>query len=366
MNIKSIFSNLINKASLGHEPNGALIDYRNDEETKKDYRHEEIFASSEASHLTDYDRVINQILPAFRENISVHNQNGAGSCVAHALASLCAIFFYLDHETRAPKFSARWIYPRRMNRPQEGMHFIDACNLVMEHGNIFDLLVPGDNKTELEMQELPEKDYKLHKAVAAAIKSDKYIWLPHNFDAFAKILNTVGLPILMGVRFSSGEWSGDMPIIKNSDTTNGHAITAVPFTATTLPNGKRAFLIIDSWGINNGMKGFRWVTEDWFNNQRILAGIYFINMVKDDHNESVLPKYTFSQDLCWGMQNNSEVYKLQEALAALKYFDHSPTGNFFGITLKAVKDFQIAQKIEPVSGYVGPLTRAALNKILNK
>jgi C1A family cysteine protease len=48
-----------------------------------------------------------------------------------------------------------------------------------------------------------------------------------------------------------------MPIIKNSDTTNGHAITAVPFTATTLPNGKRAFLIIDSWGINNGMKGFR-------------------------------------------------------------------------------------------------------------
>jgi peptidoglycan hydrolase-like protein with peptidoglycan-binding domain len=65
------------------------------------------------------------------------------------------------------------------------------------------------------------------------------------------------------------------------------------------------------------------------------------------------------------MVNNSDVFKLQETLAALKFFDFSPTGNFYGITLKAVKEFQKANNISPVSGYVGPLTRDALNK-LNK
>jgi len=50
-------------------------------------------------------------------------------------------------------------------------------------------------------------------------------------------------------------------------------------------------------------------------------------------------------------------------LKYLGYFNYEATGNFYGITLKAVKDFQIAQKIEPVSGYVGPLTRNALNNI---
>lgn len=361
-----MFKNLFNKSS--RVPNGALEDFRNDEELQKDYRHEEIIAKS-GPVLKKYDFVIKNVLPAFRECISVHNQNGAGSCVAHSIAAIAAVMYYLQNSggnllTRAPKFSARWIYPRRMNRPQEGMHFIDACKIFTEVGQIFNELVPGDNMTEEQMQELHEKEFVPLEQIAKHFAPKKYIWLPHNFDSFGDVLNMLGLPILMGVKFAGSEWKLDIPLIKEKETKYGHAIVALPFTATILPNGKRAFLIIDSWGINNSMKGFRWLTEDWFTNNRILAGIYFIDMLKKD-NESKVPKYTFNKDLCWGMVNDPDVFKLQEVLYALGYFDHQPTGNFYGITLKAVKDYQKANKIEPVRGYFGPLTRASINEKLN-
>jgi peptidoglycan hydrolase-like protein with peptidoglycan-binding domain len=39
------------------------------------------------------------------------------------------------------------------------------------------------------------------------------------------------------------------------------------------------------------------------------------------------------------------------------------TGNFFGMTLKAVKNFKTFYGISPVLGIVGPLTIAKLNEL---
>lgn len=67
--------------------------------------------------------------------------------------------------------------------------------------------------------------------------------------------------------------------------------------------------------------------------------------------------FQFKKDLYFGMNNNEEVRVLQKVL------DMQQTGNFYTETLKNVIIFQKNNKIL-TTGYVGPLTRAALNKRL--
>ncbi|HEY1036968.1 MAG TPA: peptidoglycan-binding protein [Candidatus Paceibacterota bacterium] len=71
--------------------------------------------------------------------------------------------------------------------------------------------------------------------------------------------------------------------------------------------------------------------------------------------------YNFAQNLRYGMRNN-DVLELQKRLAAEGIFKVTPTGYFGPITLLSVKIYQASHQIKPVSGFVGPLTRAELNK----
>jgi len=71
--------------------------------------------------------------------------------------------------------------------------------------------------------------------------------------------------------------------------------------------------------------------------------------------------YAINTNLSQNVQND-EVKQLQEKLRAAGFFTfHTSTGYFGPITLSAVKAFQAANGI-PTTGFVGPLTRAALNK----
>ena len=72
----------------------------------------------------------------------------------------------------------------------------------------------------------------------------------------------------------------------------------------------------------------------------------------------------FDRDLYFGMRGNDEVSKLQEFLADQDFYAGPITGNFFSLTLSAVKKFQAAHGIAPVSGYFGPKTRAKANAAL--
>lgn len=73
--------------------------------------------------------------------------------------------------------------------------------------------------------------------------------------------------------------------------------------------------------------------------------------------------FAFNSNLSLGM-NSNEVVELQERLRAEGFFTfHTSTGYFGPITLAAVKAYQTAHpEIGYVTGYVGPLTRAVLNK----
>jgi hypothetical protein len=72
----------------------------------------------------------------------------------------------------------------------------------------------------------------------------------------------------------------------------------------------------------------------------------------------------FNTNLKYGSKG-ADVTKLQEFLAEQDLYTGPITGNFFSLTLKAVKAFQLREAINPVSGFFGNLTRARVNTILD-
>ncbi len=72
----------------------------------------------------------------------------------------------------------------------------------------------------------------------------------------------------------------------------------------------------------------------------------------------------FSRDLSFGFQQDSDVTKLQEFLSDEGSYSGPITGNFFSLTLKAVKAFQNREGITPATGYFGPKTKVRANALL--
>ena len=60
----------------------------------------------------------------------------------------------------------------------------------------------------------------------------------------------------------------------------------------------------------------------------------------------------------------AEVVELQEFLIGKGFLNSSATGNFFSLTLKAVKDYQLSVGL-PNTGFVGPMTRGEINPELS-
>ncbi len=71
----------------------------------------------------------------------------------------------------------------------------------------------------------------------------------------------------------------------------------------------------------------------------------------------------FTHDLFYGMENDPEIRELQTLLKSLKLFNGKASGNFYDLTLKAVKAFQKKYKINP-TGFIGPATRKKLNELI--
>lgn len=65
-------------------------------------------------------------------------------------------------------------------------------------------------------------------------------------------------------------------------------------------------------------------------------------------------------NLYYGVKNKAEVQELQEFLIDGGFFTGNATGNFYSLTLKAVKAYQTSAGL-PKTGYVGVLTRKAIN-----
>ncbi len=74
---------------------------------------------------------------------------------------------------------------------------------------------------------------------------------------------------------------------------------------------------------------------------------------------------SFDRNLYYGLQSDPQVQELQEFLKDEGIYSGPITGNFFSLTLSAVKQFQTAHSVSPASGYFGPITRAKANDTLS-
>src|SRR3989344_6121580 len=74
---------------------------------------------------------------------------------------------------------------------------------------------------------------------------------------------------------------------------------------------------------------------------------------------------TFDSNLYFGITNNPDVQMLQEFLTDQGVYSGPITGNFFSLTLAAVKNYQSQNNITPAAGFFGPITRAKANEILS-
>ncbi len=72
---------------------------------------------------------------------------------------------------------------------------------------------------------------------------------------------------------------------------------------------------------------------------------------------------SFDSNLSYGSKGE-DVTALQEFLTDQGVYTGPVTGNFYSLTLAAVKIFQTKQSITPVSGFVGPITRGVINQII--
>ncbi|MDD5065212.1 MAG: hypothetical protein PHQ35_10710, partial [Phycisphaerae bacterium] len=310
---------------------GVVEDPRTDEEKKKDYKESEIACAP-----TPF--IWKEKPEAEWRKFPILFQDSSSSCVAQAVAKALGIENFIE-EGKFVNYSARDIYTRRANYPDEGMWFQNAMDIGHNIGSTFEQLMPSQGLSET-MMNISSDRTPLCEIAGKIGRGGNYISLPIDIDSIASIVESQGKGVVLGVRFGPNEWFGKkVPEVLGNDKRWGHG-TCV--TNATLYNGKKALVIEDSAYYDANKESIRIITEDWFKAGRITFAGYYSYLRNDGLDNK--PSYNFARDLEYGMESDPDVVKLQECLAYLKFFPsgQSFTGNFFGITLKAVKLFQEA------------------------
>lgn len=338
--------------------NGANIDTRSEEQKSKDYKFEEIVCSIEPVNWVEKQ-------PSQWRKFPIFSQNGSGSCVAQTGGKMLGILYWLINKVYV-HFSATHIYQQRSNKPNSGMAGVEALE-IMKKGVTLEELVPSQDMTDTEMDNIEIPDYK--KKVGEIFKIPNYITLPtKDIDTVASVIQKTGKGVMVWFYFNYQEWTQTPTIIDKelnlyASSTCRHSVTAVDFT---LYNGKKALIIEDSWGPNAGIGGQRIITEDFFKERNWFAA--YPMTFKFEEQENVIEKHSFEVDLQFG-DNNPSVARLQDALKVNGVFPSniSSTGYYGAITKKSVQKFQDKYNIAHVgnSGYgrCGPKTRAKLNEL---
>jgi len=338
------------KVSVKESELGVIDDPRPIFERKKDYMSDEIIGMGAPFEWEEKSEFEWNKFPIF-------NQVNSSSCVGQAVSKLLGIENWLE-EKKFIHCSARDVYTRRSNFPGKGMYFINGLSIGAE-GVTLEQLMPSQELGEADMNKFGDKTH-IDELIGNIGRGGRYFSVVNDIDKFASIIEPRGKGILIGVKFGSGEWSKEVPTITSNNPKYGHGIVG---TNATLYKGKKAIVIEDSWGIDSGINGRRILTEDWFEAGRIIFGGHYEHL--DNGGLEERPTHNFDRNLYYGLNDDEDVRNLQECLAYLKLFPNNVdfTGNFYGITLKAVKNFQGLNGITPAMGYVGPITRKLLNQL---
>lgn len=333
---------------------GALPDTRTEAERAKDFRFEEIVASATPVVW------IEKVSTSWRK-FPIFNQDGSGSCVAQTIAKVMGVMYWLKNGVYV-HFSATHIYQRRANKPEGGMHGIDAFEIAKK-GATLEVLTPSQDMSDIQMDNIKIEQYK--DDVGKVFKLGNYIVGPiADLETVASIIQETGKAVMVWYYFKHDEWT-DVPKVKyptldvNGSSTSRHSVTAVDFT---LYEGKKCIIIEDSWGPNYGKGGQRIITED-FHNKRNFFVAHPMTFQFEQPDVPPINSFTFTLTLKQGSENN-EVLELQKHLKKLGLYpaNSATTGYFGSVTKKAVIAFQTSKGLG-ADGVVGQLTRNALNGV---
>lgn len=351
---------------------GANIDTRLQEEVVQDFQADEILPRTSAvQYIDDFSK-----FPFYE----LRDQKRGNTCVAQAYAQARAIMAAQKTGEYLPLSSA-YLYKRRANAPQEGMAMHDVLAIGAKEGTPPEALHPYQGATDEQIAGLREHvaldDYA--KVVAG---KDQYIYLQNNFERIAEQVQH--RPVILFIYATAEEWKRIRPEVRDRTLTRWgapirHGIVGL---APVRYKYEDYILVADSWGILGSKvendeedilrhQGQRLLSREFVNN-RVYSAATFIpafNFVAQE----VSIAHRFDFDLEYGDQS-AEVKALQLVLQELGHFPHGQecTGNYYGITLRAVQSFQkehgIASKGYTIDGYgrVGAKTRQKLNELADK
>ncbi len=169
----------------------------------------------------------------------------------------------------------------------------------------------------------------------------KMVFLPIIMDDLAWAVDTYGAFCWMIRGQDNGTWLSPTPKPPTNSNTWAHFECSLP----SIPAGLNKLPVPNSWGDQIGDKGVQYFDEEYINSGYIYSAFTFT-------------KYTFDKDFGFGAMNDDVKY-LQVKLGMP--MDTIGFGMFGPKTKAMVQAYQKANGI-PQTGYVGPLTRASLNR----
>lgn len=317
---------------------GALDDNRSEELKQKDW-HKDLAMSG----IVEFKEKSFEDLKTF----PVRNQDGSGSCVAQTLALMLGIENFLE-EGRFIEFSAKDIYTRRTNEGG-GMIGVEALDIVRKNGCTLEALIPSQNQTETQINDIKRELSDIE--IAKVFKIKDFWQLPFNINSIATIMengrkNGVAKPVMVWFRFPRAEWTA-VPQKSNStfDLVH-HSVTAVDYG---MLNGVKGIFIQDSWGHHSStMNGLRFISEDYLSRMTFCA---YVNDLPNDHQTK--PVVEIPTSILRLGSKGEDVKKLQGLLGLVQ------DGIFGKLTKLAVQAFQLKNHLI-ADGIVGKNTWKAL------
>lgn len=264
-------------------------------------------------------------------------QNGSSSCVAFTMAKIAQILYYLRFD-RIVKWSPKFWYAQRSNKPEEGMAFQDIKNLAST-GSLTEELLPSFGLTEQLMNTVIGLDYLKESADGFAV-SPTWVELPLDFDTVASTIEQTKKGVMLWFKFSAGEFFyTSYPKMLNNNKTWAHSVTAVD-TATI--NGKHYIVIEDSADYEANYRKF--IDRNFFT--RCYLARYPLSF-KFEPVQSDKPVFNGS------IKSLQDILKYEGFMAS----NVQSTGYFGDLTKQALIKFQLSKGISPAVGFFGTVTK---------
>lgn len=277
---------------------------------------------------------------------TIRDQDGSGSCVCQTYATELAIIFEQKYGVWRD-FSATYPYQQRSQPMQSGCTSVDIYTIFPKLGNLFERDMPSQLMNDSAMMAIKKEKY--FDDIAKPFKVFR-ISSPLDFETCASTVQATGKGVMIWVKFHPEEWT-DTPTIGNKPPTSGHSITVID---AFLVNGKKYLLIVDSWGKNYAIKGYRLISEEYFAARCFITS--FLKTFEIQNNE-VQP---------FGRPHfDGSIISAQKCFKWEGFFGANlpEIENWGPITRKACIDFQLRYNIEPALGNFGPITQELLYKL---